>query len=131
MAEIYWPAGVGDDPLRDSIDWQPQDNGAYQDTASSQQRSAPNSIGISVHLTAAYPMSDHQFNGLWLPWWWAKKSAGGCFNGTHAFWLRDPIDRSSGVRKPYRFVRQKGQNMRPVRDGLGWIVTLPLMRLPT
>jgi hypothetical protein len=131
MAEIYWPSGVGDDPLRDQIDWQPAENGTYMPTLSAQLRSAPASIGISVNMTAAYPMSDHQFNALWLPWWLARKTAGGCNNGTHAFWLRDPVDRSSGVRKPYRWIRQQGQAMRPARDGLGWIITLPLMRLPT
>lgn len=130
MAEIYWPAGVGDDPLK-APSWEPVENGVEFTVGAGQFRGAPRNVGVAVNMTGIYPMSEHQYFGLWLPWWLARKSAGGCENGRVAFWLRDPIDRSGGVRKPYRWVRQPGQAMRPTRDGEGWLISLPLLRLPT
>ena len=126
MAEIFWCAGVGDDPLLESLNWVPIENGAYVETSSNQQRSAPRDVGLGVLVSGDYPMSDHQFKALWLPWWMARKRDGGCDNGATPFWMRDPIDR-----KPYLFRRQKDQAMQPVRDGVGWVIGLSLMRLPT
>jgi hypothetical protein len=129
VAEIFWPAGVPDDPLKFPT-WEPIDNGLYFSTTSGNDRMAENNFGVAINMLADYPMTDYQFNGLWLPWWFARKINGGCSMGTSAFWLRDPIQRMPYVRKPFRWTRQQGQNMKPTRDGLSWIVNLPLKRLP-
>jgi hypothetical protein len=61
-----------------------------------------------------------------LPWWMARKSNCGCEQGMVAFWLRDPDSRI-----PMRFMRVHGQKIARVRDGdIGFLVTLPLVRLP-
>ncbi len=130
MAEVYWPAGIPDDPLQYPA-WEPVDNGAYFNTGSGNVRVSEANFGVAINMTADYPMTDYQFNGVWLPWWFARKVNGGCSQGTAAFWMRDPIQRTPYFRKPFRWIRQQGQNMKPRRDGRSWIITLPLMRLPT
>jgi hypothetical protein len=125
VAEIYWPAGVGDDPLLD-MGWEPVENGEAFSAREGQFRQAPVNLGTSVLITPTYPMSNHQFYGLWLPWWNARKVNGGCEQGMVAFWLRDPDSRV-----PMRFMRVHGQKINRVRDGqVGFLVTLPLVRLP-
>lgn len=133
MVERYWPAGVPDDPLADTLTWTPVENGLFFSTGPGRVRAAPVSSALAVNLTADYPMSDHQFHGLWLPWWLARGSAGGVDNGLLPFWLRDPIQRDArGNRRPFLFMRQEEGGMQtPKRDGAGWIITLSLMRLPT
>jgi hypothetical protein len=131
MAEIYFPAGVADDPIKGSVQWQPVSNGKFASTGSGSERGAPVNTGTAINMAADYPMSEHQFNGLFLPWWLGKKLDGGCEQGLAPFWMRDPIQRTSGVRKPYRWRAQQGDPMVPTHDGLSWIVRLSLQRLPT
>jgi hypothetical protein len=125
MADIYWPAGVGDMPERDSLQWQPVESGEFATMQAGAVRGAPRALGFSVTMVGSYPMSMTQFKGLFLPWWKARASSGGCDNGMTPFWLRDPYELI-----PYRWVRQEGQTLRPVPDGLGFMVQLPLLRLP-
>lgn len=125
MAEIYWPAGVADDPLQEGLQYGLRENGASAKTDSGQDRLAPRFSAADFEISAGYPMSGFQFKGLWLPWWQGAPSSGGCLNGTVAFWLRDPI-----TRIPFKWTRIFGEKMRPERDGLGFIVWLSLLRLP-
>lgn len=118
MADIFWPAGIPDTPLRD-FTWQPHDTGASFETESGDVRTAPRVSGVAVDMTASYPMTRSEF-GIWLPWWMNETK-----NGNVAFWLRDPMEEI-----PARWVKQPGQRMDPRTDGLGRIVILPLLRLP-
>ncbi len=131
MAEIYFPAGVADDPIKGSVVWRPVSNGKFSRIGSGFTRVAPVNTGVAVDMAADYPMSEHQFNGLFLPWWLGRKLQGGCEQGCVPFWLRDPVQRTQGVRKPYRWIAQESEPMVPTRDGIGWIVRLALQRLPT
>jgi hypothetical protein len=125
MAELFWPSGVGDDPLKDSVQVTYPENGEYFASRPGDQRGAPVLLGKTHLLSATYPMSQHQFHGLWLPWWMARKIHGGCDQGVCAFWLREPW-----TRVPTRYVRQQDQSMQPVQDGLGYLVTLALRSIP-
>lgn len=120
MADIYWPA-VTDDPLREGYSWQLSETLAVAQTGSGQERVAASLSGADVVMTAGYPMSKWQFEGVWLPWWLAKRQAGGCENGT-PFWLRCPE-----LRRPLLWARKHGEAMRHERDGLGKIVWLTLI----
>ncbi len=120
MADIFWPAGISDIPLRDSITWQPHDTGASFQTEAGDIRTAPRVAGVAVDMTAGYPMTRSEF-GVWLPWWMTDTR-----NGNLAFWLRCPMED-----KPFRWIKQPQQRIDPRRDGLGLIVVLPLLRLPS
>ena len=125
MAEIYWPAAVDDDPLQ-GVSVTPVENGESFEAREGQFRVAPVNLGQSVLMSATFAMSEHQFLGIWWPWWMARKTNGGCENGTVAFWLRDPFTRT-----PMRWIRQPKQQVRIEEDGgIGRLVTLPLVRLP-
>jgi hypothetical protein len=108
-----------------SISYEPIENGEYAQTASGHVRAGIVNTGFALELRADYPMSDHQFFGLFEPWWHSPPRVGGCANGVSPFWLRDPF-----LRAPYRWIRLEGQRMSPRRDGVGWVVNLPLLRLP-
>ncbi len=125
MADLFWPGGVPDDPLLEGLNWRILGTGQSFATESGDLMTGPGGLGTIVTMTPTYPMSNHQFNGLFLPWWLAPRKQGGCDNGMHAFWLRDPMDR-----KPWQWIRQPDADMRPERDGLGWLVMLPLRSLP-
>lgn len=118
MADVFWPAGIPDTPLRD-FSWQPHDTGASFDTGSSDVITSPRVSGVPVDMTATYPMTRSEF-GIWLPWWMTEAK-----NGNVAFWLRCPMQEI-----PARWVKQPGQRMDPRTDGLGRLVMLPLLRLP-
>ncbi len=132
MAELFWPAGVPDDPLAETLIWAPVETGLYFSTGPGRVRAAPFDTGVAVNMTADYPMSDYQFNALFLPWWLGPAASGGCANGVLPFWLRDPIHRDArGLRLPWKWMRQENGGLAtPKRDGAGWIITLALMRLP-
>lgn len=125
MADIFWPAGVPDEPLLEGLEWSPLDTGVADDTESGDVMTGPGGLGQVILLGASYPMSNNQYRGLWLPWWMARMRDGGCDNGVHAFWLREPYSRV-----PIQWIRQPQQKIVPQRDGLGWIVRLPLRSLP-
>ena len=112
--------------MRESLaTWEPLENGASAETGSGQIRVAPRNSGVMIRLRPIYPMSDWQFKGIWRPWWFSMPEQGGPSNGTFRFWLRDPIDL-----KPQRHIRDPGQAIDAKRDGLSWLVMLPLLQLP-
>ena len=126
MAEIYWPVGVEDDPLV-GVSVTPVENAESFEPREGQFRMAPVNLGQSVLMTATFPMSWSQFNGIWWPWWMNRKTLGGADNGAVAFWLRDPF-----TLKPMRWIRQPKQQIRIEQDGaIGRLITLPLVRLPS
>ncbi len=126
LFSIYWPGGVGDDPLRDGLSYRPVENGQFVRTLSGGGRGGPASSALSIHMVATFPMSDYQLWGVWWPWWTAFPADGGPMNGTVPFWLRDPF----GARLPYRWRRFDNEPIEPFRDGKGWLVRLSLERLP-
>jgi hypothetical protein len=126
---IHWPAGVPDDPLQDGLSLRLLENGRYAVTESGQERAAPVNVGVAWEMTAGFPMSAEQFEGLWLPWWTAHARDGGCANGVIPFWLRHPVPQGI-MRVPWRWYRMQGQPMRPERDGSGRIVWLSLRSRP-
>jgi hypothetical protein len=123
LVDIYFPAGVNDAPLRPLEQYEFVENGQWFN-ADGGFRAAPRAISLEMLVTATYPMSHTQFTLVFLPWWQARKTAGGADNGMVPFWMRDPI-----TRVPFRFMRQEGQVMKPDRDGWDWLVRLPLRRL--
>lgn len=125
MADIFWPGGVPDEPLAEGISLTPLESGTSFDTESGDVMTGPGGLGFVFTLTATYPMSHHQCQGLWLPWWMARSRDGGCDNGMSAFWLRQPYSRV-----PWQWIRRPQEQVRFERDGLGWLVTLPLRSLP-
>lgn len=120
MPDLYWPAGVEDSPLRDSISWSPRDIGRHFQTESGDTMSAIRVSDAGVDVTASYVMTEWQF-AVWETWWRTKTKG-----GILPFWLRDPIKQL-----PHRFRLQPGQAYQVNRQSpREVVVTLPLLRLP-
>lgn len=122
-ADAYWP--LADDMPLEGFSWSIVENGDYARMEKGAIRTAPVAMGTWVEYEGDYAMSEAQFSGLFIPWWTKRASLGGVSNGVTPFWLRDPTDQ-----KPYRWIRQQDQKMTPTRDGVGWLVRLPLLRIP-
>lgn len=121
MADLYWPAGVEDIPVREGLTYAPRDMGRHFQTESGDTMSAVRVSDAGVDVTASYVMSESQF-GIWLAWWKAQTKG-----GILPFWLRDPVER-----KPYRFRLQPGQSYQVTRPSpRSVLVTIPLLRLPS
>jgi hypothetical protein len=123
MAEIYWP--LSDDMPLEGFRWSLMENGEYARMEAGNIRAGEKALGTWIKYEGDYAMSLAVFNGLFMPWWEKRAALGGVGKGVMPFWLRDPMDM-----QPRRWVRQEGQPMDPVRDGVGLLVRLPLWGLP-
>jgi hypothetical protein len=122
MVERYWPAGICDIPLRESITYSPRYLGQDFQTESGEVLSAIRVTDAGIDMTATYVMSNYEFGIFQL--WWLKETKGGIL----PFWLRDPK-----LDTPYRWRIQPGQVMQVVGNVRKEeeLVTLPLLRLPS
>jgi hypothetical protein len=121
MADRYWPAGISDVPLRESISYAPRYLGQDFQTESGEVNSAIKVSDAGVDMTATWSMSSYELKVFEL--WWRVTTK----NGILPFWLRDP---KQG--RPYLWRIQPGQVMQVSANiASDELVTLPLLRLPS